>query len=130
MSHRVPCRLARELLLDDVGVGRRLSSAVVVTNVLRAAVECYLLADVSPAAFLSLVGWSPFVLVVSVIIESSVREGCIDRLLFSECVLVYIFRCDEVWVFCALAHKLCKTLDLFNEFGCDRISVIIVIICK
>ena len=82
---------ARELLLNDVSVVRRPSSAVVVTNVLRVAVECYLLADVPPAAFLSLVGWSPFVFVVSVILESSVREGCIDRLLFSECVLVTIF---------------------------------------
>ena len=52
-------------MLSDVGVGRRPSPAVVVTNALRVAVECYLLVDVSPAAFLSLVDWSPFVSMLS-----------------------------------------------------------------
>ena len=45
-------------MLSHVGVGRRQTLAVVVTIVLGVAVECYLLVDGSPAAFLLLVNWS------------------------------------------------------------------------
>ena len=89
-----PCWLARELLLSDVGVGRRQTFAVVVTIVLGVGVECYLLVDGFTScvpAPRELVVARLRAVVVSVILKPYVREGCIDRLLFSECVIVNIF---------------------------------------
>ena len=74
-------------MLNDVGVGRRPSSAVVVTKYVRVrvTVECYPLFDASPAAFLPFVDWSSLavhVVVVSVIIETFACGGCLDCLLY------------------------------------------------
>jgi len=57
--------VARELLLNHVGVGRRQILALVVAIVLGVGVECCLLVDGSPAACLLLVNLSSLVYVLS-----------------------------------------------------------------